>query len=420
MATKSWNIYDQFNERRRQEITISAQELGLPGCSARFRTLCGGPSDGVELLEIDNGVCRLVVCPTRGMGIHHVECGDWRIGWNSPTCGPVHPKFVPLTDPSGMGWLEGFDELLCRCGLVSNGSPEFNSQGALVYPLHGRIANLPASDISIEADADKRELRVSGTVDESRLFSHHLQLRSTLVLRPGERSFRIEDCVANLSGRPAEMELLYHINFGPPLLEAGARLVVPAKTVVPWTAKFGESADRWDAYGAPGVPPIEQVFFFDLLADSGGQTQTLLRNANGSKGIGMRFNKQQLPRFIVWKHTAALPDGYVTGLEPATNFPNVRTFEKEHGRVKELAPGETAQFEIEFDIYNDRSGVAQAEETIGKLQSQVKPEIIDAAATRLVPVIAGSLGVARHSIHGSFFSLCPCFGDEGSRSVGQQ
>ncbi len=375
MSIKSWDVFDQFDRSRQQEVAISAQELGLPNCNARIRTLLGGLSDGVCLLEVDNGACRIVLCPTRGMGIHHVDCGDWKIGWDSPSRGPVHPKFVPLMDPNGMGWLEGFDELLCRCGLVSNGSPEFNSQGALVYPLHGRIANLPASDISIEADRDKGELRVSAKVDEARLFSHHLQLTSTLVIRPGKHGFRIVDCVANLSGRPAEMELLYHINFGPPLLEEGAKLIAPAKKIVPWTAKFGESIDKWDVYGAPGVAPIEQAFFFELLADADGQTQTLLRNAAGSKGVVLRFNKHQLPRFIVWKHTAALPDGYVTGLEPATNFPNVRSFEKDHGRVKELAPGETAQFEIEFDIYNNPSAVSQAKDAIGQLQSQGTPKV---------------------------------------------
>ena len=61
--------------------------------------------------------------------------------------GPVHPKFVPLAEPSGVGWLDGFDELLCRCGLVSNGAPEFDERGQLRYGLHGRIANLPARKV---------------------------------------------------------------------------------------------------------------------------------------------------------------------------------------------------------------------------------------------------------------------------------
>ena len=46
-----------------------------------------------------------------------------------------------------------------------------------------------------------------------------------------------------------------------------------------------------------------------------------------------------LPCFTVWKNTAAVEDGYVTGLEPAINFPNFKSFERQQGRVKVLPAG---------------------------------------------------------------------------------
>ncbi|NOY28743.1 MAG: DUF4432 family protein [Planctomycetes bacterium] len=107
-------------------------------------------SDGVQVIEVDTGRMRLSILPTRGMGIWRAELPDGeRLGWKSPVHGPVHPKFVPLTDPSGLGWLDGFDELVVRCGLESNGGPAFDEEnGRLVYPLHGRIANRPAHHVS--------------------------------------------------------------------------------------------------------------------------------------------------------------------------------------------------------------------------------------------------------------------------------
>ena len=105
----------------------------------------GGLRDSVDLVEIDNGRLRVAVVPTRGMGLWKAWHGDWEIGWQSPVKGPVHPAFVPLWEPSGIGWINGFDELLCRCGLESNGAPEFDDQGRLKYPLHGKIANVPAA-----------------------------------------------------------------------------------------------------------------------------------------------------------------------------------------------------------------------------------------------------------------------------------
>ena len=52
-----------------------------------------------------------------------------------------------------MGWLEGFDELMCRCGLESNGAPDLAANGvygsARMGPIFGgmllsgkRAANL--------------------------------------------------------------------------------------------------------------------------------------------------------------------------------------------------------------------------------------------------------------------------------------
>ena len=51
------------------------------------------------------------------------------------------------------------------------------------------------------------------------------------------------------------------------------------------------------------------------------------------------FNRQELPCFTVWKNTGAMEDGYVTGLEPATNYPNFKGFERQQGRVPRAAAG---------------------------------------------------------------------------------
>ena len=58
----------------------------------------------------------------------------------------------------------GEEKYLCRCGLSSNGAPDFNAQGRLLWPLHGRIANLPAHKLTVECDSDKGEIAVQGIV----------------------------------------------------------------------------------------------------------------------------------------------------------------------------------------------------------------------------------------------------------------
>ena len=109
--------------------------------------------------------------------------------------------------------------------------------------------------------------------------------------------------------------------------------------------------------------------------DGDGQTRVLLRSATGNQGVSLIFNKRQLPYFTLWKNRQAESDGYVTGLEPAINFPNRKSFEKEQGRVAILAPGELRRFEVTIEAHTDAATVAVAETAIAALQQTVAPEV---------------------------------------------
>lgn len=355
------------------ELDFSVQ---LPGqASARRISLTGGVREGVDTIEVDNGKFRFVVLPTRGMGLWKGWLGKTEIGWQSPVKGPVHPQFVPLTEPSGLGWLEGFDELLCRCGLESNGAPEAGPGGAYKYPLHGRIANRPAHHVELAIDDATGELILSGLVDETRFLFQKLRLKSTYKTKVGQSGLTVVDEVTNLSGNPAELQLLYHINFGAPILDPGAKVLAPIKAIVPRDARAAEGISDWDSYPNEQAGFSEQVYFFELLADGDGKTQVLLKNAHGTQGVALRYSTKQLPYFTLWKNTPLAADGYVTGLEPGTNFPNPRSFEGEQNRVVKLKPGETVKFEVELDVLGDAKAVATAEKAIAKIQGSTKPQV---------------------------------------------
>src|SRR6516225_6393428 len=123
---KTWTLTDVHGDVWLDSFATGSDTLHLPtpfDWSLRKRTLRGGLRDGLDLIEVHNGALSFSVLPTRGMGLWR---GDYRgnpLGWRAPIVGPVHPKYVQLTDRGGLGWLTGFDELLCRCGLASNGPP---------------------------------------------------------------------------------------------------------------------------------------------------------------------------------------------------------------------------------------------------------------------------------------------------------
>ena len=377
MSSETWTLLDA-----KQHIYTEALEIGpqdVPGTSGSFcvkkQRLRGGRQDGVDVIEVDNGAFRFVVIPTRGMGIWKAWLSDLHVGWHSPVDGPVHPALVPLAEPSGIGWLDGFDELFCRCGLESNGAPDFDENGKLKYAVHGRIANTPASRVEVSIDPEAGEIVITGVVVESRFHLQQLELTTTIRTRIGEPGVRIRDEVRNRSGDPASMQLLYHVNFGSPLLEPGSEVVLPVDTMAPRDARAAEDMDTWNRYGEEQTAYSEQVYYFTLCGDDTGATQTLLKNAAATSGVSLSFNTNQLPCFAVWKNERSQSDGYVTGLEPATNYPNTRTYEEQQGRIVQLAAGETVAFDLGLEVHADANSVANAETQIGQLAGDTPPQI---------------------------------------------
>ena len=334
----------------------------------RHGRFIGGAADQVEVIEVDTGAAKVTVLPTRGMSIWQIESAGIRFGWDSPVSGPVHPSRVPVFDPSGIGWLEGFDELVVRCGLESNGAPEFDSQGNVVYPLHGRIGNLAADSLSIEYDEASGRLEVIGEVRESKLFFKNLSLRSRLRVHAGSPLVELLDDVTNELSTPATMQLLYHVNVGEPVLGDGASLEVSLDELAPKDELSASEIDQWNQYGAPESGYAERVYFAKPRSDDSNQAVAMLRSADGDKGLSVTFNTNGLPRFILWKNTGATRDGYVTGLEPATNYPNVRSYEEKQGRVVEIDPEETASFRVSLCPLTSAEAVEEVSERIKAIQ----------------------------------------------------
>lgn len=372
MTIKSWTLTDRTERTYLETLAVNPEDVGGPahGYSIRKHQLRGGPSDGVDIVHVDNGLLRFAVLPTRGMGIWKAWIEGDSIGWHSPVPGPMHPALVPLTDPSGLGWLDGFDELLVRCGMESNGAPEFDDQGRVRYPLHGRIANKPAHYVKLEVDGEAGEISLHGIVDEVRFHFFKLRLHSRITTRVGQPWLEISDTIENLSASPTDVQMLYHVNFGTPWLDPGATLVAPIKTVVPRDARAAEDVTQWLRYPEPVAGSTEQVYYCSLLGDEQQNTAVLLKNSLGTRGVSLHFNTRQLPCFTQWKNVTAEADGYVTGLEPGTNFPNTRSYETEQGRVLPLAPGATSDLKLRMTVHPSADEVHAAEAEVVSLQSE--------------------------------------------------
>ena len=328
---------------------VDKVDVSIGPLAVRSRRLAGGRRDGVLLVELVAGSTKVFVLPDRGLGIWKIMAGEFELGWQSPVHGPVHPRFVPLAEPSGLGWLDGFDELVARCGLVSNGAPDFDETGRLRHPLHGRIANLPAHHLDVTLDDAAGTITLTGAVDETRFLCHALQLTTSLTIAAGRQRVSWTDTVRNLSDRPATMQMLYHVNFGPPLLGPGSELVAAVEELAPRDDAAVADVPTWNRYDAPRAGRGEQVHFLRLRPQADGRAAAILVAPEGRHGALVEWRADTLPCFTLWKNQGGLADGYVTGLEPGTNYPNPRSFEESQGRVVSLAPNQSTRFELAIE-----------------------------------------------------------------------
>ena len=355
---------------------------GSPNWSIRWRTLRGGLSEGVDVVELDNGHLSLSILPTRGMGIWKGRFHDLPLGWKSPVERPVHPAFVNRLDRGGIGWLHGFNELLCRCGLSFLGPPGQDNGEQLT--LHGRIANLPAHRVEIRVDSSgPGSLELTGVVDECSMFGPRWRLKSTFRIEGGSNRCGIVDEITNLGGQPAELSLLYHINVGRPFLEPYASYSVPSSEVAPRDARAAEGIDAYSVYGAPVAGYTEQCYFHTPMSAADGWSTALLSNAGGYAGFAVHFQTRQLPAFTIWKNTIAEADGYVTGLEPGINFPNFRSHERQQGRLPSVLPGHTYKSELALEVADTIESVRQIQDRIHRLQGMTSPIIHPQPIARL-------------------------------------
>ena len=215
-------------------------------------------------------------------------------------------------------------------------------------------------------------------MDEALLHGPKLEISTQISTVPGAGTFQISDTVTNRSAVEQEFGILYHANYGTPLMEKDAKFVAPARQVTPINEYPASDVSSYNLFRAPipGFP--EQVFCLRLWADKNDQTKVMLRNAAADRAVSMAFSIKQLPFFTLWKNPVAYEDGYVTGLEPGTGFPRNRAIERRFGRVPKLAPHQSRLFTIDVALHAGKDQVDAKANEIVKIQAGRKTQVDNA------------------------------------------
>ena len=346
--------------------------------------LHGGKQEGVDIVTVDNGRLTVVVIPTRGMSILGVTMGEVRLGWDSPVREVVHPSLINLHDRGGLGWLDGFNEWLVRCGLEFAGHPgtdTFRDNTGMPseqdLTLHGKIGNIPASEVTFRIDRfPPYRMHIMGRVNERSFYGAALQLDTELSITPGSKTLSLDDKISNRGAAAQEYEIIYHANFGPPLLENGASMVAAVRRVQPMNNEAVKSLPNFSRFTGPTAGRKEHVFLIQPLSDPKGDTTVLLQNADKTLGCSMHYSLEALPFLTLWTNFASRRSGYVVGIEPGTNYPFNRRVERGAGRLQQLGAGESKHFKLSYTLHDDPAEIEKISSAIKDLGEGFKPEIV--------------------------------------------
>ena len=315
--------------------------------------LDNGPAAGTKIAWINTGSgLRYKVVIDRGMDIAEAFFNQYSLAWLSHG-GVTAPR--PDAN-SGLEWLYCFGGgLLATCGLTHVGPPESDDSGQ--RGLHGRISNIPASIESIiqpNPAEQNPEMQITALLKQSRYSGPNLEMRRTISGTIGQSKISIHDIVTNRGNSPCPHMLLYHCNFGFPLVDEGADIIYDGKCLSRGLEMDDEIFNDKHNYRKCQKPldihraTREACGFIDVTADSEGFCRVGIVNNKIDLALFMKYKKQQLPCLTNWQHWGQ--GEYVTALEPGTNPPIGQNKAKQQNKLIYIEPGESKNYDLEIEV----------------------------------------------------------------------
>ena len=326
------------NEMSRREIMECVGDISQIARITDYR-FESGKAEGMRGLEVVTGSgLAFTVLPSRCMDIAYASYRGVPISFISKS-GLASPAFF---EKDGLGFLRTFTcGLLTTCGLTYMGAP-CNDQGEFLG-LNGRIGNIPATNCATHMEwiGDDLFFKIRGTIREASMFGDNLALTREITTMLGSSEINVSDTIENEGFSPSPFMLLYHCNFGYPVLGEHTKLLVNTSTVKPRDSRAEEGIGDWNVFHFPERDFTEQLFYFDIAEEKDGFAKAVIENPdildNGLR-ISLKFRKDTLPYCSEWKQLGK--GDYVLGIEPGTWLPEGRAKARQKKELLYLQPGE--------------------------------------------------------------------------------
>jgi len=322
-----------------------------------------GKSKGIKAFDFRNGSgLEFTVIADRCLDFSNLSFNGINCSYLSKT-GIVSPNFYAEDDKSFLrNFYGGF---LTTCGLRNVGSSCMDEGD--FFGLHGRISNTPAEELCshVEWIDDTPVLTLSGKVQESAFFGENLILHRKIMCRYGENKIHIQNTIENAGFRKEPLFVLFHFNFGYPLLDEDAVLISPTEKLIPYNERSLKGIENYNKFQAPTHAYSEQVFYHHLRANTEDETCVALINNRLELGVALRFDQKQFTNFTQWKQMGE--SEYVVGLEPGNCKVDGRAKARKERNLQYLEPGECKKFDIVIEIVNGTDKIKAIEDEIRRI-----------------------------------------------------
>lgn len=266
--------------------------------------LLRGKGTGTHVAEFHNAAgLRFTVVPDRCMDLYDLSYKGVNFSFHTKN-GLIAPQFFSTVNGDfSDNWPAG---MLFTCGLA-NVSEHCVTDG--VNPTHGRVGQLPAEHFGTDAhwEADDYILRAQGEIHQTRLCGRHLSVCRTIETTLYGKSLKLRDVITNHEAQDEPYMLLYHLNFGYPIVQSDSKVAVsPCET----TQLHGENPD-YANHSLPVDGADEDLFLHRFKGDRAG---AVIWNEGLELGAYVAFDTTHLPNMVHWKQMRS--HDYVVGLEP--------------------------------------------------------------------------------------------------------
>lgn len=326
-------------------------------CGIKVSQLTDGTAAGTQIAHgWTGGGLEFEVDIGRGMGIGAFRYRGIPLAWISAT-GEVHSAYYDSFE--GQMDRSYYGGLMHMCGFRQVGAP--NVDGTETLGMHGRASNLPAKNIYVDGEWSGEEYQIwaQGKIQEVSALGENICMTRKVSAKLGENRITIQDKIQNQAHRSTEFMVLYHTNFGFPLLDEGTKLYLPSLQSLHSEDGTVVDSSVYGQFAAAHLGAGQQIYFHQL-AHQNGKTGFVIYHPDLQNGLGIlvEYDRTHLPNIIEWVDLEAGQNVLEVGPSNCKCFG--RAAERAAGTLDFLEPGEIREYEISFTVLDGCEPIQQA------------------------------------------------------------